>query len=181
MLPLGRTVRGRGGGEDAVRSNVSCYVLTSSMVCAAPRQQVFAFFADAGNLEEITPPWLHFEIVTPRPIVMAVGTLIDYRLRLHGVPFSWRTEIAAWGPPTRFVDRQLLGPYHEWVHEHLFEEEGGATRVVDRVRFRPRGGALTQALFVGRDVRRIFTYRQARLLEAFGGQAGDVVVARCRP
>lgn len=150
-------------------------------MCSAPRERVFAFFSDAGNLQDITPPWLHFEIVTPRPLAMAAGTLIDYRLRLYGVPFSWRTEIAAWEPPARFVDRQLAGPFREWSHEHLFMDVPGGTRVLDRVRYRPRGGALVHALFVGRDVRRIFAYRQARLLEWFGGQAGELVVAASRP
>lgn len=159
---------------------MSFYLLTSATVCAAPRREVFPFFADAGNLEDITPPWLHFEIVTPRPIAMAAGTLIDYRLRLHGVPFTWRTEIAAWEPPARFVDRQLAGPYHEWVHEHLFVEVPGGTQVLDRVCYRPRGGALVHALLVGRDVRRIFAYRQARLLDQFGGEPGALHLATCQ-
>jgi len=146
------------------------------MVCAASLEETFAFFADAGNLEEITPPWLHFEILTPRPIVMGVGTLIEYRLRLHGVPFSWRTEIAAWQPPVRFVDRQLAGPYHHWHHEHLFRAVPGGTEVRDRVHYCPRGGALIHALFVGRDVRRIFAYRQARLLQLFGGHPGELKI-----
>ncbi len=146
------------------------------MVCAASLDETFAFFADAGNLEEITPPWLHFEILTPRPIVMGVGTLIEYRLRLHGVPFSWRTEIAAWEPPVRFVDRQLAGPYHHWHHEHLFRAVAGGTEVRDRVRYCPRGGAVIHALFVGRDVRRIFAYRQARLLQLLGGQPGELEI-----
>jgi len=151
------------------------------MVCAASVAETFAFFADASNLEEITPPWLHFTIITPRPIVMGVGTLIDYRLRLHGVPFSWRTEIAAWEPPLRFVDRQLAGPYHHWYHEHLFLEVSGGTQVRDWVRYRPRGGALTHWLFVGRDVLRIFAYRQARLLELLGGQLGELQIVPWRP
>ncbi len=159
---------------------VASYLLSSSMVCAASLAETFAFFADASNLEEITPPWLHFEIITPRPIVMGVGTLIDYRLRLHGVPFSWCTEIAAWEPPVRFVDRQLIGPYHEWHHEHLFVEVPGGTQVRDRVRYRPRGGTVTHALFVGRDVRRIFTYRQNRLLGLFGGQVGELEIVPLR-
>ncbi len=133
------------------------------------RDEVFPFFADAGNLEKLTPPWLRFEIVTPRPITMKAGALIDYRLRVHGLPIRWRTEIMAWDPPHRFVDRQLKGPYTMWHHTHTFEERDGGTVCRDRVRYRPMGGALIQALFVRRDVEKIFAYRTERLCELFAG------------
>lgn len=138
---------------------------------------MFPFFADAANLGEITPPWLEFGIRTPLPIPMGVGTRIDYRLRLHGVPFSWRTEISQWQPPESFIDRQLRGPYHLWIHEHLFIPVPEGTQVVDRVRYRPRGGALVHALFVRRNLSRIFTFRQQKLIARFGGRAGEVSVA----
>lgn len=159
---------------------MAAYILTASVFLSAPRPRVFPFFADAQNLESITPPWLRFRILTPLPIAMAEGTLIDYRLRLHAVPFGWRTEIAVWQPPERFVDRQLAGPYRSWVHEHLFEPTPTGTLVTDRVRYRPRGGRLAQALFVGRDVRRIFAFRQAALLARFGGRAGELRLERWR-
>ncbi len=135
-----------------------------------PRPEVFAFFADAGNLEAITPPWLHFHIVTPQPIAMRQGALIDYHLRLRGLPITWETEITAWDPPRRFVDEQLRGPYRLWIHEHTFEEDGDGTIVNDYVRYAiPFGflGRLANRVMVARDLRVIFGYREARLREAF--------------
>jgi ligand-binding SRPBCC domain-containing protein len=128
---------------------------------------VFPFFSEARNLEEITPPWLRFEILTPEPISMAVGTVIDYRLRLRGVPLRWRSEIAAWQPPNRFVDRQVRGPYRLWHHEHLFTERDGGTDVDDVVHYATWGGVVIDRLFVRRDVARIFAYRARKLREIF--------------
>ena len=128
-----------------------------------PRNEVFAFFADAHNLQTITPPWLNFTVLTPAPIVMRPGTLIDYRIRVHGLPIRWRTEITEWHPPHRFVDMQLRGPYTLWHHTHTFEERDGGTLCLDDVRYRPRGGALVNWLFVRRDVERIFAFRTAGL------------------
>jgi ligand-binding SRPBCC domain-containing protein len=132
------------------------------------RAEIFAFFADAHNLQSLTPPWLRFDVVTPAPIAMYPGALIDYRIRVHGLPIRWRTEITAWNPPHQFVDIQLRGPYTLWHHTHTFAERDGGTLCVDDVRYRPRGGALVNWLFVRRDVERIFHYRQQRLLERFG-------------
>jgi ligand-binding SRPBCC domain-containing protein len=134
-----------------------------------PRQrcEVFAFFGDAHNLEFLTPPWLKFEVLTPRPISMAPGTLIDYRIRIHGVPIRWRTEITAWQPPYQFVDEQLHGPYKLWQHTHIFEERDGGTLCLDRVSYYPRGGALMNWLMVRWDVEKIFAFRRQRLTEKF--------------
>ncbi len=136
-----------------------------------PLDEVFEFFADAGNLEALTPPWLSFEILTPRPLTMAVGTLIDYRIRLRGLPMRWRSEITVWEPPHRFVDEQLRGPYRRWSHLHRFRERDGGTDVIDDVEYAVWGGALIERVFVRRDLRRIFDYRQQRLPEllASGG------------
>lgn len=139
-----------------------------------PRSEVFEFFADAGNLEELTPPWLRFEVATPRPIEMAAGRTIDYRLRVRGVPVRWRSVISVWEPPGRFVDEQVRGPYRRWHHEHRFEDRDGGTEVIDVVDYAVPGGPglerLVHRLFVGPDVRRIFDYRQERLEEIFGGR-----------
>lgn len=140
-----------------------------------PREQVFPFFAEARNLETLTPPWLNFEVLTPAPVAMRPGSLIDYRIRVHGVPIGWRTEIVEWAPPHRFVDVQLRGPYTLWHHTHVFKELNGGTLCVDDVRYRPRGGTLINWLFVRRDVEKIFHYRQQRLLDIFGAAPTDAV------
>jgi ligand-binding SRPBCC domain-containing protein len=145
----------------------AAYLLTTEQWFPAPLDSVFPFFADAANLEAITPPWLHFEVLTPRPFEMRQGCLIDYKLRLHGIPIKWKTEIAVWEPPFRFVDRQLKGPYRLWVHEHTFEAYNGGTRVVDRVEYQVLGGALVHALLVRRDLQRIFTFRREVLSKRF--------------
>ena len=136
------------------------------------RAEVFPFFADAYNLEDITPPWLGFSVLTPRPIEMRAGTLIDYRLRLHGIPLRWRTEIAVWEPPARFVDRQVSGPYERWEHEHRFRDVAGGVVMSDRVDYRIRGGQLADWLgdraVARRDLRRIFEYRRDVLQARFG-------------
>ena len=131
------------------------------------RDEVFHFFADAFNLETLTPPWLKFEVLTPRPIVMRVGLQIDYRLRLRGLPLRWRSEITAWEPPGRFVDEQRRGPYRAWIHEHTFEEQDSGTLARDRVQYAVIGGQLVNRLFVRRDVKKIFHFRQEKLQELF--------------
>lgn len=143
------------------------YLLATDQWFPVPRETVFPFFGDAANLEAITPPWLRFEVVTPSPIDMQPGQLIDYKLRLHYVPIRWRTEISVWEPPVRFVDRQLKGPYHFWVHEHTFEEQAGGTLVRDRVEYKVPGGRLVHALLVRRDLERIFTFRRQVLERHF--------------
>ena len=147
------------------------YTLRAEQWLPRPRDEVFAFFADARNLEALTPPWLKFEVLTPAPIEMRPGALIDYRIRVHGLPIRWRTEITEWSPPHRFVDVQLNGPYTLWHHTHTFEERDGGTLCRDDVRYRPRGGALMNWLFVDRDVKMIFDFRQERLRAFFPREA----------
>lgn len=133
-------------------------------------EETFSFFAEARNLEAITPGWLRFRIVQA-PAELRHGSLLDYRLGLFGWPIRWRTEISAWSPPHTFTDRQLSGPYPLWEHVHTLEDDGaGGTIVHDRVRYRVPGGPL--APLVQRVVRRwldaIFDYRRDRLRELLG-------------
>lgn len=145
-------------------------VFTASQRVPTALDETFAFFADAWNLERITPPILRFRIVTPAPITMRVGTLIDYRLRLRGIPVRWRTEITAWDPPRSFTDVQLRGPYRKWMHRHDFVEEDGGTRVNDTVAYAVPGGALVDRLIVRPDLDRIFGYRRRAIRELLGGR-----------
>lgn len=148
---------------------MTSWLLTCRTWLPRPVDELFPFFADARNLEQITPPWLRFSVLTPEPITMAVGTTIDYRLRWRGLPMRWRSEIAAWEPPRFFVDRQLRGPYLSWHHEHHFTLRDGGTEIEDRIRYEVPLGRLVQRLGVGRDVESIFSYRHERLADIFGG------------
>jgi ligand-binding SRPBCC domain-containing protein len=138
----------------------------SSLWLPRPRDEVFAFFADAANLEAITPPWLHFQVLNPA-LVIHQGVLIDYRLTLYGIPLKWQSEISRWDPPRSFVDEQRKGPYRRWVHTHTFADERGGTRVGDAVEFEVPFGWLV-GRFVQRDVNRIFSFREKALRQRFG-------------
>lgn len=152
------------------------HILTSSLMIGRPRDEVFAFFADTENLERITPPQLKFKILTPTPLNIRQGTLIDYRLRLRRFPIKWRTRITLWDPPTEFTDEQLSGPYKQWIHNHRFTEIGpGTTLIEDEVRYRlplePFGDV---ALFiVKRELKRIFDYRQKAVASLLGSGEGS--------
>ena len=156
-----------------VRREMSVHLLHREQRLPGAPADVFPFFADAGNLEAITPAWLGFRIVTPRPIEMRIGTIIEYRLRLRGLPISWLTEIADWQPGHRFVDTQLRGPYALWHHTHEFEAApGGGTLMRDTVRYAlPLGpfGTLAHAVLVQRDLGRIFDFREAEVASRLGG------------
>jgi len=134
----------------------------------APLQEVFPFFANPENLELLTPKFLHFEIVTPRPIEMRIGQRIEYRIRLRGLPMKWISEITAFEPLCRFVDEQIKGPYSMWHHEHRFIADGDGTRVIDHVRYKVFGGKLIAKLLVEPDLERIFEHRADVLAKRFG-------------
>jgi ligand-binding SRPBCC domain-containing protein len=148
------------------------YRLDRSQVVPQPLNDVFPFFADAGNLELITSEFLHFWILTPLPICMEPGALIDYRLQLFFLPFRWRTRIEMFEPGRRFTDVQVSGPYRHWHHLHEFTAVPEGTLVHDVVDYElPLGplGALTHALFVRRTLGKIFDYREERVREILGG------------
>jgi ligand-binding SRPBCC domain-containing protein len=150
---------------------VRVHVLEREQIVPRDPAETWEFFQDAYNLEAITPPFLGFRVTTPRPIAMEEGTLIDYQLRLHGIPVSWRTRIEAWEPHERFVDRQLRGPYALWHHTHTFTPHPVGTLMRDRVRYRlPLGaaGALAHLAFVRRDLERIFDFRRAEVERRLG-------------
>jgi ligand-binding SRPBCC domain-containing protein len=150
------------------------YTLSATMMLPVDRETLFHFFSDAFQLEQITPPWLNFRVITPAPIVIQAGTLIDYKLKLRGFPIRWRTEISTWEPPYSFTDRQLKGPYYLWEHFHTFEEVEGGTLVSDQVNYRSIGGALVHSLFVKNDLLKIFAWRQQKMIERFANEGATV-------
>ncbi len=135
-----------------------------------PRDQVWAFFSRPENLERLTPEFLRFRILTPGPIRMEVGALIDYRIHLFGLPMAWRTEITGCNPPAGFTDEQRRGPYARWHHTHTFEDHGSRTVMHDRVEYQlPLGplGVGGHYLFVRRTLTAIFGTRRQRVAQFF--------------
>jgi ligand-binding SRPBCC domain-containing protein len=138
------------------------YEVRREQVLRGTPEEVFPFFAEARNLEAITPDWLGFEVVTPGPVGMGAGTLIQYRLKLHGIGVDWLTSIQAWEPPVRFVDVQVRGPYRLWHHTHEFRAQGDNTVMTDHVRYAIGwgfAGEVAARAFVHRDVAAIFEHR----------------------
>ena len=161
----------RAEGQDSIRIDRAPtgrgFRLEASQWLPHPREGVFEFFSDAFQLEALTPPWMHFSVLTPAPIHMESGVLIDYRLRVHGIPLRWQSCISSWEAPVRFVDVQTRGPYLRWNHQHVFEVVDGGTLCRDIVDYAVYGGSLINALFVRPDLFKIFAYRQSKLLDLF--------------
>lgn len=147
------------------------YKISHHQLVPEPLEQVFAFFARAENLEAITPEWLKFQVLSVVPEPVQKGTLIEYRLKLHGLPLRWTSQIVEWEPPHQFIDLQLQGPYRLWRHTHRFIAEGGNTWIHDEVLYSlPLGslGRMAHSLFVRRDVERIFAFRASAVRALFG-------------
>jgi ligand-binding SRPBCC domain-containing protein len=146
------------------------HILTKTTVINKTLSEVFEFFSNAENLNKITPPDMQFKILTPLPIIIKKGTLIDYKIKVNGIPFKWQTEISEWEPNKRFVDKQLKGPYRVWIHEHTFEEKDGKTIMNDHVQFLSPGWFLEpiiNKLFIEKKVKGIFAYREKILTNLF--------------
>ena len=143
------------------------HILTTRLELPLPRDRVFEFFADAENLGAITPTELALRILTPLPIVMREGALIDYRIGLWGIPMTWKTRITRWNPPYEFVDEQLSGPYRTWIHTHRFRTTTSGTVIEDEVRYELPLGLLGRIVLplVRRQLHRIFSYRSHRVSE----------------
>jgi ligand-binding SRPBCC domain-containing protein len=145
-----------------------------------PIDEVFSFFADARNLPLLIPDWISFRMATPGPVDMSAGTHIDYEVRLHGIPFAWKSEITVWEPPYCFVDEQRKGPYRWWIHTHTFEEVHATRTIVrDVVRYGVPGGTLVHKLLVAPDLGRIFAHRRRQLQEIF--RDGSLLVSPAAP
>jgi ligand-binding SRPBCC domain-containing protein len=141
---------------------MSEHILERRQIIYRPIKEVFDFFADAGNLERITPPELNFQIITPQPVDIKKGTLIEYQLKLRGIPVKWKTEITDWNLPHSFVDTALKSPYKQWIHLHTFEEgKNSETIMKDKVRYRlpfePFGDLAHW--YVKKELKYIFDYR----------------------
>jgi len=155
------------------------YRLRSEQWLPQDRESLLPFFADIRNLQKLTPPHMDFQVLTPWPFDMHEGLIVDLKVTVRGVALRWRTRITKWDPPRSFADDQLKGPYWRGEHEHRFVPTEGGTAVVDTVLYSPMGGRLVHALFVGRDVRKVFEYRHEKLAELFdpavdsGASAGE--------
>lgn len=156
--------------EDLVKVDPLASVLERQQWVPQPVDQVFPFFSDEKNLEALTPPWLNFHVVGKSSESVEAGTTIDYRLKIRGVPVRWRSQIEAWKPGVRFVDRQLRGPYAFWHHDHAFESVRGGTLLSDKIHFRVPGGTVGKLWlepWVRRDVEKIFDFRTGQVRGQF--------------
>ena len=147
-----------------VRKDDGAYLLKAETLVSSSLGESFDFFASAQNLDLITPPWLRFNMVSKPPIKMFKGAQIQYRLRIHRIPVSWRSEIAIWEPPYRFVDRQISGPFKDWSHLHeLSTNPSGGTLITDQVEYRVPFGKIAHSIFVGSDLLKIFRFRNQQV------------------
>ena len=144
--------------------------LKKEIIIHKPLSEVFEFFSKAENLNLITPPYLNFRIITPLPVEMKTGAIINYMIKLKGIQMRWTSKITEWNPPYKFTDTQIRGPYKVWVHEHYFADQDGKTIVTDKVTYKSRGfifEPVIEKLFVSNNLKHIFDYREKKLKEIF--------------
>lgn len=158
------------------KANPKLSLLTRQQHLEYPLEKVFAFFQSPENLALITPPWLNFNVLTPSPVVMKQGAVIDYSIRWVGIPLRWTTGITAYRPPYHFVDEQTRGPYTLWHHTHIFQERDGGTDMLDEVRYAlPFGmvGRIVERYVVRRQLDEIFDFRFHAIQKIFSTLAKD--------
>lgn len=148
------------------------YHLERELWLPVARDEVFAFFSNPVNLELLTPEAMRLRILSPQPLTMRAGTLIDFAVQVHSIPMRWRSEITLWEPPLRFIDEQRRGPYGSWKHEHRFECRDGGTLIVDDVHYTLPlgwipGSGLVHSLLVQPELERVFKHRRDALLKHF--------------
>lgn len=137
------------------------YSLRMATFVRRPRAEVFAALSDASVLQQLTPPWVRYRIITPMPVEMRKGAIFDYAMRIRCLPVKWRTEITEWSPPELFADTQRRGPFREWRDRHLFSEiDEGTTLVENDISYRVPGGRFVHRLFVRRDLLQVYRYEQ---------------------
>jgi ligand-binding SRPBCC domain-containing protein len=149
------------------------HTLQKGQFLARPLEEVFSFFEKPNNLATITPPWLGFRIISATPIVMKQGAIFEYSVRVMGIRMPWKSLIAEYQPPFRFVDEQLAGPYSFWRHTHSFSELARGTKIYDRVCYAvPLGmmGNFVQSLVVRKQLEAIFDYRAKAINRIFEEQ-----------
>jgi hypothetical protein len=157
------------------------YLLSTSQTVSSDLETVFTFFAQPENLARITPPWLDFQILTPLPLTMRTGAVIDYQIKLGPIPTRWRTLITGFEPGKMFVDEQLNGPYSFWHHTHRFAATDQGTLLTDEVRYLPPLGVLgdlAHALAIKGQLQGIFRHRHRVVDEMFGGVSAGTQAPR---
>ncbi len=150
---------------------MQAHSLTFETKLYRPLDEIFNFFSNAENLTAVTPTDVEFSMLTPTPIKMHVGTMINYRIKLMGVPFFWCTHINMWEPPYRFADEQLKGPYVFWHHEHTFEQKEGYVLMTDKLHYLSPGWFLEPLInrfFVTPQIKKIWVFRDQQFKKLFG-------------
>jgi len=167
--------------QKKILKKLKYHILKRESVINENITKVFDFFSNAENLNLITPPELGFKIITKLPVEMKVGAIINYKIKLNGIDFNWKTEITKWEPPFCFEDTQIKGPYKLWIHEHRFKEFEGKTIMIDKVEYLSPGGIfeiIPHKLFVEKKVESIFDFRERKLKDLFpkSQDRGDFII-----